>query len=84
VLFLSNWESLYVGLKHDADEISNVEFESDEVTGSLFNENEIEQASNKMYQIHKKYIVNPIKSGMVIIDKNRANQEVWYEQFLRE
>jgi DNA mismatch repair protein MutL len=78
----ANWESLYVGLKHDTDEISNVEFESDEVTGSLFNENEIEQASNKMYQIHKKYIVNPIKSGMVIIDQNRAHQRVLYEQFL--
>jgi DNA mismatch repair protein MutL len=78
----ANWESLYVGLKHDAEEISNVQFESDEVTGSLFNENEIEQATNKMYQIHKKYIVNPIKSGMVIIDQNRAHQRVLYEQFL--
>jgi DNA mismatch repair protein MutL len=78
----ANWESLYFGLKHDAEEINNVEFESDEVTGSLFNENEIEQASNKMYQIHKKYIVNPIKSGMVIIDQNRAHQRVLYEQFL--
>lgn len=78
----ANWESLYVGLKHDVEEISNVEFESDEVTGSLFNENEIAQASNKMYQIHKKYIVNPIKSGMVIIDQNRAHQRVLYEQFL--
>jgi DNA mismatch repair protein MutL len=78
----ANWESLYVGLKQDSEEISNVEFESDEVTGSLFNENEIEQASNKMYQIHKKYIVNPIKSGMVIIDQNRAHQRVLYEQFL--
>ena len=78
----ANWERLYVGLKQDSEEISNVEFESDEVTGSLFNENEIEQASNKMYQIHKKYIVNPIKSGMVIIDQNRAHQRVLYEQFL--
>jgi len=77
-----NWESLYVGLKQDTDEISNVEFESDEVTGSLFNENEIEQATNKTYQIHKKYIVNPIKSGMVIVDQQRAHQRVLYEQFL--
>jgi DNA mismatch repair protein MutL len=78
----ANWESLYVGLKHDTEEIGNIEFESDEVTGSLFNENEIEQATNKMYQIHKKYIVNPIKSGMVIVDQQRAHQRVLYEQFL--
>lgn len=78
----ANWESLYVGLKQDTEEISNVEFESDQVTGSLFNENEIESATNRMYQIHKKYIVNPIKSGMVIIDQNRAHQRILYEQFL--
>ena len=78
----ANWESLYVGLKHDAEEIGNIEFESDEVTGSLFNENEIEHATNKTYQIHKKYIVNPIKSGMVIVDQQRAHQRVLYEQFL--
>jgi DNA mismatch repair protein MutL len=78
----ANWESLYVGLKHDTEEIGNIEFESDEVTGSLFNENEIEQATNKTYQIHKKYIVNPIKSGMVIVDQQRAHQRVLYEQFL--
>jgi DNA mismatch repair protein MutL len=78
----ANWESLYVGLKQDTEEIGNVEFESGEVTGSLFNENEIEQATNKTYQIHKKYIVNPIKSGMVIVDQQRAHQRVLYEQFL--
>jgi DNA mismatch repair protein MutL len=78
----ANWESLYVGLKHDTEEVGNIEFESDEVTGSLFNENEIEQATNKTYQIHKKYIVNPIKSGMVIVDQQRAHQRVLYEQFL--
>jgi DNA mismatch repair protein MutL len=33
------------------------------VTGSLFNEEEVEQTVNNAYQIHKKYIVSPIKSG---------------------
>jgi DNA mismatch repair protein MutL len=81
----SNWESLYVGLKHDTETITNIseiEFESEEVTGSLFNDNEVESAVNKTYQIHKKYIVNPIKSGMVIVDQQRAHQRVLYEQFL--
>ena len=75
---------MYVGLKHDAEEISNVEFESDEVTGSLFNENEIEQATNKMYQIHKKYIVSSIKSGMLVINQSRAHQRILYEEFLQQ
>lgn len=89
----SSWESLYVGLKHDTDsslegaqqtitDIAEIEFESEEVTGSLFDENEIEHSGNRTYQIHKKYIVNPIKSGIVIVDQQRAHQRILYEQFL--
>ena len=59
-----------------------MDFESEEVTGSLFNDNEVEQVQKKTYQIHKKYIVSPIKSGLVIIDQKRAHQRILYEQFL--
>lgn len=74
-----SWESLYLGLSEAAEGIN---FESEEVTGSLFNEEEVEQTIYKTYQIHKKYIVSPIKSGMVIIDQKRAHQRILYEQFL--
>ncbi len=79
----ANWESLYTGIPAAAEEIDEMNFESDEVTGSLFNDNDVEQAVNKTYQIHKKYIVSPIKSGMVIIDQKRAHQRILYEHFLR-
>ena len=81
----SSWEGLYVGLKQEVETltpIEDIEFESEEVTGSLFNDKEIEEAVHRTYQIHKKYIVSPIKSGMVIIDQQRAHQRVLYEQFL--
>jgi DNA mismatch repair protein MutL len=81
----ASWESLYVGLKQESDFISSsseISFESEEVTGSLFNDEEVEQNVNNAYQIHKKYIVSPIKSGMVIVDQQRAHQRVLYEQFL--
>jgi hypothetical protein len=48
---------LYVGLKQDSEFSSraNVDFsfESEEVTGSLFND-EVEQTVHSAYQIHKK------------------------------
>ena len=78
----SNWESLYVGLKQDSEEIDAMTFENETVTSSLFNNDEVEQAVHKTYQIHKKYIVNPIKSGMIIVDQQRAHQRILYEQFL--
>ncbi|MFV8372521.1 DNA mismatch repair endonuclease MutL [Flavobacterium sp. LB2P6] len=78
----ANWESLYVGLKQDTDEIGQMIFENEEVTSSLFNDEEVEHSVHKTYQIHKKYIVSAIKSGMVIVDQQRAHQRVLYEQFL--
>jgi DNA mismatch repair protein MutL len=77
------WESLYIGTSASNEDIAEIHFESEEVTGSLFNDQEVEQQVYKTYQIHKKYIVSPIKSGMVIIDQKRAHQRILYEQFLR-
>lgn len=72
------WESLYAGLQAD---VETLEAESEPVP-SLFSEPEADTAVSKTYQIHKKYIVNPIKSGMVIVDQQRAHQRILYEQFL--
>ena len=59
------------------------QLDEQEVTGSLFDD----EASNlhtgqKTYQIHKKYIISPIKSGMIIIDQRRAHQRILYEHYL--
>ena len=78
----SSWEGLYVGLKNDTSEVQSFSFESEEVTASLYDEIEEEHSIKKTYQIHKKYIVSPIKSGMVIMNQSRAHQRILYEQFL--
>ncbi|WP_444647571.1 DNA mismatch repair endonuclease MutL [Flavobacterium columnare] len=77
-----SWESLYVGLK-DAFEPEEIHFESESVTGSLFNDTEIEKAKSITYQLQKKYIISPIKSGMLIVDQQRAHQRILYEQLLK-
>ncbi|MGH2666433.1 DNA mismatch repair endonuclease MutL [Flavobacterium sp.] len=77
-----HWESLYVGLKENFEQ-EETHFESEAVTSSLFSDNEVEKAPTSTYQIHKKYIVSPIKSGMLIIDQQRAHQRILYEQFLK-
>ncbi|NHM06165.1 DNA mismatch repair endonuclease MutL [Flavobacterium sp. CYK-4] len=82
---MPTWESLYVGLKDDTDSIaesSGMQFESEEITTSLFENQDPEPQGNKTYQIQRKYIVNPIKSGMLIVNQNRAHQRILYEQFL--
>jgi DNA mismatch repair protein MutL len=78
----NSWDSLYTDLRNDTSEVSNVSFESEEVTGSLFNDGEIEKNVSRTYQIHKKYIISSIKSGMLVINQSRAHQRILYEQFL--
>lgn len=78
----SNWESLYVGLKQDAFEIESHSYENEEaVTSALFDEDATE-AKTLLYQLNRKYIINSIKSGLLVIHQNRAHQRILYEQFL--
>ncbi len=80
----ASWESLYVGLESkmsDTDQASkSVSFESEEVTGTLFDDDELSLPST--YQLHRKYIVSTIKSGMVVINQERAHQRILYERYL--
>ena len=78
----ANWESLYVGLKQDTQELDAYSFETEEVTSKLFDDELEEKVPTSTYQIHKKYIVSAIKSGMLVIDQGRAHQRILYEQFL--
>ena len=90
----AGWENLYAGLdrKTDTSGFSHVEIEQEPETESLFIEHEskgfseskeTENDSANTYQIHNKYIVSAIKSGMMLIDQNRAHQRILYEEFLR-
>lgn len=82
----TSWESLYVGLESKGTKtqqgFSEVHFESEEATVSMFDDDaEIKQTTT--YQLHKKYIVSTIKSGMLVIDQHRAHQRILYEDFLK-
>ncbi len=80
-----SWESLYVGLKDENAEVSglgDIEFESEEVTGSLFENNEIE-SGQITFQLQNKYIVSPLKNGMMIVHQNLAHQRILYEELLK-
>lgn len=68
------WESLYTGI-----DIQNIEVEAETINTSLFSD---EKSNSKTYQIHNKYIVSSIKSGIVYINQNLAHQRILYEDFL--
>ena len=82
------WESLYSGLNttDSTDDIktvsSKLEFESVANTERMFDTDSADQITAKgVYQLHKKYLVTTIKSGLVVIHQNRAHQRILYEDF---
>jgi DNA mismatch repair protein MutL len=83
----SQWEGLYIGLESKGtkttQEFSEVQFESKPENQSLFSEKGSIESSQRTYQLHNKYIISTIKSGMLIIDQHRAHQRVLYEGLLK-
>ena len=79
------WEQLYEGLDTQKDKTAAFQhtFESDAVTAPLFgNSQQTEDRAIQTYQLHRRYIVSTIKSGMVVIDQHRAHQRITYEELL--
>ncbi|WP_458627248.1 DNA mismatch repair endonuclease MutL [Winogradskyella sp. PC D3.3] len=82
----ASWESLYVGLESKGNsspsDFSQVTFESESKNESIFSDSSIE-TTKTTFQLQQKYIVSTLKSGMLVIDQNRAHQRILYENFLK-
>lgn len=80
------WESMYVGLEskitNSPTDITTIEFESEEVTGSFFDDAAVVQEQVTL-QVQNKYIISKIKSGIVVIHQHRAHERIMYEEFLQ-
>jgi DNA mismatch repair protein MutL len=79
-----HWEAMYVGLKTaESKGLSNIEFESEEVTGSFFENTKNTESDGSLFQLQNKYIVSPLKNGLLIVNQNLAHQRILYETFLK-
>ena len=83
----ADWESLYVGLESKSNATQNnfseVTFEAESETSSIFKNDEVKETKTT-FQLRQKYVVSTIKSGMLIIDQNRAHQRILYENLLQQ
>lgn len=90
---LKHWESLYEGLEEAASRESENQapqpqaltlesnwHQEDKPGGELAGGSET--ARKEPYQVHATYIVNQIKSGVVIIDQQAAHERILYERYL--
>jgi DNA mismatch repair protein MutL len=65
----ANWEKLYTALEKENDNPEQFE--------------KIRESQRKFFQVKNKYIVCPVKSGLMLIDQKRAHERVLYERFLQ-
>jgi DNA mismatch repair protein MutL len=65
---VENWEKLYTALEKENDNPEQFE--------------KIRESLRKFFQVKNKYLVCPVKSGLMLIDQKRAHERVLYERFL--
>ena len=84
----NNWETLYT----DQIKQSKLNYESDSDTPqeniihkeSLLNsaQEDTVPSGDSTFQAHGKYIISPVKSGMLLVDQVSAHERILYERFI--
>lgn len=82
-----NWQELYVSKEFKTPDFENnksedIEDQRQTTISSDVNEEHAVQAS-KLIQLHNKYILANIKSGLLIINQQHAFERIYYEKFLK-
>ncbi len=65
---VASWEKLYTTLEKENEDPEGFQ--------------RIQESERRLFQIKNRYIVTPVKSGMMLIDQKRAHERVLYERFL--
>lgn len=71
------WESLLSDFSNSDENVTNTLFENKNT------EIDDNQSFTKYFQIRNKYIVTPVKSGIMVINQKRAHERILFETFLK-
>ena len=78
----SNWESLYTAnQKNTQDLVDSFENQDNETQQSDIDLKDIVQ-KRMCLQIKARYILTPVKSGLMVIEQNKAHQRILFEKFM--
>ena len=81
---LSQWEKLYRGLERPDEGTRGREDEEgfvDNQSGFPFEEEQTSQTSGFL-QLKNRYLLTPVKSGLMVIDQREAYARILYEEFM--
>ena len=72
---LQNWESLYTGFENE-NRKPDIFTDTDDAE-----KDSTPKSSNVHFQLKGKYILTPVKSGLMLIDQKRAHERILFEQY---
>jgi DNA mismatch repair protein MutL len=90
-LNLDNWEKLYQGFERSTtteeflpgDNFANEQTDKEPVQQTITEYEKILKETHNFLQFKNKYLVTPVKSGLLVIDQRRAHERILYENFMR-
>lgn len=89
---LGNWQMLYKGFENDGNPDQQVSvFRSDfsddisqqSIQQTFVDEDYHSNSLHNFLQLKNKYIIAPVKSGLMVIDQRKAHERILYENFLK-
>lgn len=75
-----SWETLY----QPREEHAQLQIEHDDTSAHSMAGSAAEPAQKALFQLHKTYIVTPIKSGLMLVHQQFAHERVLYEYYLHK
>jgi DNA mismatch repair protein MutL len=81
---LKSWQSIYQNLEsqNHTPEESLMTLPSQISDNNVFNSDSISVVSKEPFQLHNKFILVAIKSGLMVIDQQNAHERIMYEENL--
>jgi DNA mismatch repair protein MutL len=83
----SGWEKMYVGLKSDSatpepsyNQQTEILISQHQTENDLTNQTDTQSFNQKMFQVQNRYIVSNVKSGLMIIDQQKAYERIFFER----
>ena len=81
-----NWQALYRGFEREevVDQVQSVtQWGGEEAVQQEIRNAGLTAENHNFLQFKNKYILTPVKSGMMVIDQRRAHERILYENFLQ-
>ena len=80
---VKHWEKLYQGFNNEREETLLSQTQDEKESEPIEISHEGEQYSGKTYfQFKNKFILTPVKSGLMVIDQKRAHERILYEHYV--